>query len=153
MTSGLAGGDSKEYLPCARLRRCHSPLPIMDNSPRSPLCRCSYKEVLTQGNLIAGCVDENVQCILLPAILDVEDPRGRVELMVRLCAVNKAWRSVVNTSEEWYEHVGFKEGYKMRLVSADMEDNYVPGGTPERTLCLVHPLITLDMLLPDPRYM
>jgi hypothetical protein len=133
------------------IRRCDSVLAI---SPRSPLCKCAHRQDRPRGNFVGGFLDDQFHTVVWPAILNSqEDPKARLELMLRLRSVNKSWKGLVNTSEDWYEHVFFKEGFEMQMLSSESEENTLSGGTLGRTPCPLHRLITLDDLLTDPQYM
>jgi hypothetical protein len=101
-----------------------------------------------EGNLVMGFPDATVTGILSPLILSSEtDARGRLEVMLKLRLLSKAWKLAVIDTDEWFDHFCSKPGFNLERLWSEFQTT--PESSPPR-LCTKHPIITLDEVLTDP---
>jgi hypothetical protein len=69
--------------------------------------------------------------------------------MLKLCLVNKSWKLAVNKTDEWFDHVCFRQGFSLERLWSE-KPLYLVSSPPRH--CTEHPIITLDEVLTDPQY-
>jgi hypothetical protein len=116
----------------------------MEDFPRSPRCRCREPEDRPTGKLVGNFPDDEVYDIIYPLLLNSQrENKSRINLMLKLRLLNKAWKIIVNNNKPWFHHISRRRGFRFEMLS--WGDKVSPPFNPLlMKRCPVHPLITLQ---------
>jgi hypothetical protein len=121
----------------------------MENLRKSPHCESCYPRRRPQGNLFFGVFDDKVTSIACSEILKSQrDASEQLQMMLKLRLLNKGWLRVISDTQEWFDHVCFKPGFNFDILHWES----APPMIKPWKRCRIHPVITIDEVLTDPRY-
>ena len=114
---------------------------------------CEHCEKLNNptGGYINGVRDRDVVDIIFPILLRrLPEGEGRIQFLTEVRGLSWKWNDLANNSSDWVDHVWLNPLFR-RWFALRRERGGTTFGEVTRA-CPMHPIITLDDLLFNPRF-